>query len=174
METEIWKDIPDYKGYYQVSNFGRVKSLSRIKMNKGVGIQYTSDRIIKQGLSKGYFSVFLYKDKTRKSFSVHVLVAICFLGHKPGRHLGIVVDHVNNIKTDNMVTNLQLISYSKNRSKDIVRDLPTGVTIDNSMKKKYCARIRHNGEYKKLGYFYTQEEAGEAYSNAYFMIHGYR
>ena len=56
MENEIWKDIPRYEGYYQVSNFGRVKSLRRV---------------LKAGLRKGY----LYISLRNKKFNIHRLVA---------------------------------------------------------------------------------------------------
>ena len=54
MTEEIWKDIPGYEGLYQISNFGRVKSLKRPYENNG-GIQWTKERILSPGKDKdGY------------------------------------------------------------------------------------------------------------------------
>lgn len=65
--NEIWKDIIGYEGLYQVSNYGRVKSL--------IG-RYKNVSILKPGLSKsGYLLVVLCKNKIRKNFLVHQLVA---------------------------------------------------------------------------------------------------
>lgn len=60
MENEIWKDVPGYAGTYQVSNFGRVKSLRKV---------------LKAGLRKGY----LYISLRNKKFNIHRLVAIAFI-----------------------------------------------------------------------------------------------
>lgn len=67
---EIWRDIPGYEGLYQVSNYGRIKSLLN---GKG--------RILRMyaNIKWGYLYVFLYKDKKRKCFRVHRLVAMAFL-----------------------------------------------------------------------------------------------
>lgn len=60
MENEIWKDVPGYAGTYQVSNFGRVKSLRKV---------------LKADLRKGY----LYISLRNKKFNIHRLVAIAFI-----------------------------------------------------------------------------------------------
>ena len=56
---EIWKDIPEYEGMYQISNLGNVKSLKRKFVKE--------DKILKTVTHKdGYLHVGLYKNKTRK------------------------------------------------------------------------------------------------------------
>jgi hypothetical protein len=103
---EEWKDIQGYEGLYQVSNLGRVKSFIR------------KDKILKQHKdSAGYLSVTLCNNGNRKKITVHKLMAIVFLNHKPQGNK-IVVDHVNNIKNDNRLENLQIISQRLNCSKD--------------------------------------------------------
>lgn len=65
---EIWKDIKDFEGLYQVSNFGRVRSF------------YKGCRILSPGETRrGYLRVCLCKNGKRKSFLVHRLVAEAFL-----------------------------------------------------------------------------------------------
>lgn len=97
IEGEIWKDIEGYEGLYQVSSMGRVKSLNYNHTKK--------PRILKQALSeKGYCLVSLVKDKQRKTKTIHILVAKSFIPNPEGKP---TVDHINNIKTDNMVCNLR-------------------------------------------------------------------
>ena len=59
MKNEIFKDIPEYEGIYQISNLGRVKSLKRIMPNNnGYGFRTLKERILKNALGKkGYFKI---------------------------------------------------------------------------------------------------------------------
>lgn len=75
---EIWKDINGYEGFYQVSNLGNVKSLSRLMWN-GFAFFKSKEKILKPNLTtSGYYSVQLLKDKVKKPFSIHRLVAKTF------------------------------------------------------------------------------------------------
>lgn len=84
MTDEIWKDIPRYEGYYQVSNLGRVKSLRRKVRNKQ-GFCYKRERILKPAQLKqsGHLYVNLCKDCECKPFKVHFLVLLSFVGPRP-------------------------------------------------------------------------------------------
>lgn len=110
-QIEIWKDIPGYEEYYQVSNLGRVKSFKLKKIT-----------ILKQYKNtNNYLVVTLHNKKKHfnpKKISVHLLVAMAFLNHKPNKTNEIVVDHINNIRFDNRLENLQLITNRENNSKD--------------------------------------------------------
>ena len=73
---EIWKDIQNYEGSYQVSNYGRVKSLSRVdsRGNK------RNEKILKLDKDRqGYKNVYLCKNGKRKFYQVHRLVANAFI-----------------------------------------------------------------------------------------------
>lgn len=164
---EIFKDIFDYKGYYQVSNLGNVKSLERTVLMRGKYPFTKKGRILKSNPdSKGYLQVILCKNSKQKSFKVSVLVAIAFLNHKPDGTMKIVVDHKNNIKTDDRKGNLQLISNRENGSKDKFRKNPssmyTGVCWDK-LTRKWRAQIYLSGKSKHLGSFKTEIEASNAY-----------
>lgn len=109
---EIWKDIKDYEGYYMVSNLGRVKSLDRVATTKRGVVKNTKGKILNLTLkNNGYLSVmFSLKDK-RKRFHVHRLVAYAFIENI---HSKPFVNHINGIKTDNSVINLEWCTHKEN------------------------------------------------------------
>jgi hypothetical protein len=96
---EVWKDIEGYEGLYQVSNIGRVKSLKgEIEKMISISIKET-----------GYHRVTLIKDSVCKRKYVHVLVAEAFIGKSD-----LEVNHINGIKSDNRVENLEWVTKSDN------------------------------------------------------------
>ena len=100
---EIWQDIEGYEGY-QVSNLGRVKSLGNNKTRK--------EKILKPATNKkGYQYVNLYKNGKAKTFKVHRLVYAAFNGEIPP---GMEVNHINEVKTDNRLENLNLMTRKEN------------------------------------------------------------
>ena len=153
MEKEIWKDVLDYEGGYQVSNLGNVKSL---KLNK--------EKILKPGIdSHGYLRVDLFYKGKRKTIKVHQLVAMAFLNHTPDGTTKIVTDHIDNNPLNNRLENLQLISQRENLSKDKNGTSKyTGVSWDKE-RNKWRSEIRINGKIKYLGRFNSEEEASEYY-----------
>ena len=159
--TEIWKDIPRYEKLYMVSNLGNVKTL-----------KYKGRNIVKQlkkGIGRGgYFKVVLSKNKKIKTYQIHQLVAMAFLNHTPCGHK-IVVDHINNINTDNRVENLQLTSPRKNSTKDRINRTSkyTGVSKDKS---SFRSKIVFKGKLIHLGRFKSEEEASKYYQNALIAI----
>ena len=74
-QIEIWKDILNSKGEYQVSNLGRIKSVKRI-VNRSHRILPIKSRILKTSISNsGYELVFIRFKGIKKGFYVHRLVA---------------------------------------------------------------------------------------------------
>lgn len=113
--NEIWKDIKEYEGIYQVSNLGRVKSLSRFhKTDERYSlIGYTSkERILKPGTDGwGYLYVALSKDKKRKNKRIHRLVAETFIPNIKNLQQ---VNHIDGNKKNNKVDNLEWCTYGHN------------------------------------------------------------
>lgn len=98
MKEEIWKDIPGYENVYKISSFGRAKSLKR---NKEIILKQTIDKY-------GYCRINnIYKRYIR----THRLVAIVFIENKFNKKL---VNHINGIKTDNRVENLEWVTAKEN------------------------------------------------------------
>lgn len=171
---EIFKDIPGYEGLYQVSNLGSVKSLARIVKRDNIFLSTPKKRdnnfasikekILKLSInSQGYYLVQLSKENKSSCKTVHKLVAMAFLNHESFGHK-IIVDHRNNIKTDNRLENLQLISQRENVSKDKKDGSSkyTGVSLVKAS-GKWRAAIRINSKTKYLGTFDTEAEASKAY-----------
>ena len=111
IEGEIWKDIPNYEGIYQVSNLGRVKSKPR-KGTKG-GIMTQHER--RDNHNKKYLRVPLTKEHKTSWFSISRLVAQAFLENY---REDLQVDHINNNERDNRACNLQMLTGPDNIIKD--------------------------------------------------------
>ena len=161
MEKEIWKEVKGYEGIYQVSNLGRVKSL-----------RFGKERILKPGLdSGGYYRVGLRFNNKTKTKKVHQLVAMAFLNHIPDGTQKIITDHLNNIKSDNRVENLQLISQRENSSKDRKGCSSNfiGVCWDRKS-NKWKAAIKINKRIIYLGSFNDEQEASKYYQKALISI----
>lgn len=96
---EIWKDIKGYEGLYQVSNFGRVKSL----ISKG--------KILFMSTRSGYFIVNLCKKCKRVSKQVHRLVADAFINNPLNKN---IVNHIDFDRKNNNVENLEWCTQKEN------------------------------------------------------------
>lgn len=156
METEIWKDIPNYEGKYQCSNLGNVKSFLQ------------KNGILRKRISRGYDRVALYDNGVSKQFSVHQLVAICFFNHKLDGTMGLVINHINGNKSDNRADNIEVITQRENVQKHHIKTKKTsqyvGVYFDKQ-RKKWSATINIKDKQFALGRFKTEIEAYDAYIN---------
>jgi len=111
LPNEIWKDIPNYEGYYQVSNLGRIKRLKRIISACYGSSKTIKDIIIKQELTKkGYLRASLFKNGIKEKRFVHRLVAQSFIGFEENK----TINHKNGIKFDNNIENLEWLTQSEN------------------------------------------------------------
>lgn len=163
--SEIWKDVPEFEGYYQVSNLGNVKSLSRTILGRGKHNTLLKERILKFSTStNGYYQVILQKEGFKKIYKVHSLVAICFLNHTPDGTHNVVIDHINEVKTDNRLENLRLIGHRENVSRSMKNNTSTYVGVSWSKNaKKWISQITIEGKTKYLGLFDNEEDANKKY-----------
>lgn len=97
---ELWKDIPNFEGLYQVSNLGRVKSF-----RQGTKHRWEPDYILKSSLANnGYCQVTLYDNTKRKKFLVHRLVAEAFIPNPDNLPQ---INHKDEDPTNNAASNLE-------------------------------------------------------------------
>lgn len=113
METvaEIWRPIPDHIGY-EASNLGRIRSLERVIPYERNGKTYFrkwKGRILRPAMNRGYLVTGLGSDLFVRG--VHQWVAMAWYGPPPP---GMVVNHINGIKTDNRPENLEYVTNSEN------------------------------------------------------------
>lgn len=112
---EIWKDIKDYNGLYQVSNMGRIRGLDRyVETSKGT-LLFVKGKILKICYNKriNVYEVHLRKDNKRKCFKIHRLVAEAFINNDdPIKKT--TVNHIDGDRSNNKADNLEWCSYSEN------------------------------------------------------------
>lgn len=138
---QIWKDIKGYKGHYQISNYGNVRSLKKDAF------------LMKGGYLKGYKIISLWKNGTGKMFRVHRLVAAAFIpnpGNKP------CVDHIDGVRFHNFVENLRWCSINENNNFDIAirnktkYDFPIEGIDENG---NVCIEFQNYKDAHKKGYY---------------------
>lgn len=159
LDGEIWKDISGYENFYQISNLGRVKSLSR-KMFNGKGYFISNEKIISQKkLTTGYYSCSLNKNNKTNFFSIHRLLAKEFIDNPLNKKC---VNHIDSVRTNNKLENLEWVSYRENNCHKKINKKTsskyTGVCFHKST-EKWEANIFLNKKLVHLGIFPTEEEA---------------
>lgn len=136
---EIWKDVVGYEGYYAVSNFGRVKSFSRMvwtgrKHNK------RKERILRQKINKyGYLLVAPQVGKIRKYSFVHTLVAKAFIKNPENKNQ---VNHKWGNKKDNRPSELEWMTAKENSNHAISIGIDSVVGESNGRAKLTEDQVR--------------------------------
>lgn len=147
MIQEIWKDIKEYEGLYQVSNTGKVKSLDKYVNGRN------SKRLVKGKLlslfddKDGYKLVNLYNNKKIKQFRVHILVAQAFIPNPDNLPF---VNHKDMNKQNNNINNLEWCTQSYN----VKHAIKNGANTMNGFN-----RHNKNKAHKKYGFIYQFDKS---------------
>ena len=125
MINEVWKPVKYYEGLYEISNYGRVKSIERVIQDKNGKNKVVHEKYITQhDNGRGYLFVSLWKDNKTKKEYVHRLVAITFI---PNPEKLPQVNHIDEDKQNNYVDNLEwcICQYNNNYGTHIDRLIET-------------------------------------------------
>jgi len=135
--NEEWRDAVGYEGFYQVSNFGNVRSCDRyVKcMNEGVALLKGKARKICLSID-GYPRVTTRQSGKGRTETVHTLVAKAFLGDRP---VGYHVNHLDGNKQNNFVGNLEYCTQSENQIHAYRLGLKKGLKGESSSRAKLKA-----------------------------------
>ena len=138
MMEEIYRDIKDYEGLYQVSNFGNVMSLNYRKTGRAELLKTYKNK-------KGYLLICLSKNKKQKTFQIHRLVAEAFI---PNLENLPQVNHKDEDKTNNSVDNLEWCTNEYNH-KYGTRNERIAKTLTNGKQSKPVLQFSKTGEFIK-------------------------
>ena len=110
---EIWKDVVDYEGYYQVSNLGNVRSVDMWFERDVKNMRFRKSQMLSGCVNgNGYILVVLFKHGVGKNFNVHRLVADAFI---PNPENLPQINHIDGDKINNFVDNLEWVDQRENQ-----------------------------------------------------------
>lgn len=109
----MWKDVPDYEGYYQISDDGCIISTDRKVASKSGSVRVAPSTVrVQIQTPNGYRQVILHKEGKRTRFLVHRLVLMVFCGEPTGERC--YANHKNGDKADNRIENLEWVTLGEN------------------------------------------------------------
>lgn len=158
MEEEIWKDVVGYEGLYEISNTGNLRSLDRLTVYPGGYTHGFKGKNIKWACNRGYHVASLNKNGSIKQVKAHRLVAMAFIPN-PENKRG--VNHINGIKNDNRVQNLEWCTDKENSihayRTGLYRPMNNWNDISEHQANKRVYQINGDGEI--VASFFSAEEA---------------
>ena len=150
---EIWKDVKDYEGLYQVSSIGRVKSLPREYTDSMGRAVKKKERILSLRISSqtGYPTLNLFKNGKRETVSVHRLVAEAFI---PNPQNLPCINHKDETRDNNIVENLEWCSYRYNNTYGSASEKRSASALkywDTHQREPYYVPAKHVIQYSLKG-----------------------
>lgn len=164
LKGEVWKDIPGFDGYYQISSLGRVKSLDREIPHPRLGKQFVRGQILSQSVAKNRniktgepsidLRASLAKENQQYYFNTRRLVYTVFIDEINYEHDGLYVINKNGDGFDCRMKNLKLVTKSEKQFRAIARDrvdLTYLKTVDRSHWKKNYSKRKPINQYTLKG-----------------------
>jgi hypothetical protein len=173
--NEIWLPVTGYEGLYEVSSFGRVRSLNRIHKSRNQWGEITRSwpakllRLNRQ-IKTGYYHVQLCSAGKIKAHLVHRLVCEAFNGPSPQ---GLECAHLDGTRTNNSAENLKWLTSKENQSHRVIHG--TANIGDNAHQAILCeAEIPRIRERRKQGETYRNiaEDYGVHLSTIHYACNG--
>lgn len=170
LQDEVWEDVEDYEEMYQISNFGRAKSLERMVRHWRGGLKTEKEKILKPSLigtgRRRYYRVMLSKNGKAKMKLIHRLVAQYFVPNPDNLPQ---VNHDDNDPLNNHYTNLSWVTNRENKNHGMTFHKTASIypgVVWNKKSNKWQSQIYINGQSQYLGLFNCEVMAAEAYQNA--------
>lgn len=153
---EIWKDVPEYEGLYQVSTYGNVKSLDRYVRSRWGTKKPVKGHLLKaEKTIHGYLQVSLCKPGlSRKRYKVHRLVAMAFI---PNPQNLPQVNHKDEDKTNNRLDNLEWCDGFYNQRYGTCSERKHIKLINHPLKSIKVEQLTKDGEH--IDYYPSAKEA---------------
>lgn len=162
-QKEVWKDVKNYEGIYEISNFGRVKSLERID---AAGKRRKEKYLKVYKNIDGYCVVGLSLDGRLKIVKVHRLVAFAFL-KKSSKN---IVNHKDSNRSNNNSTNLEWCTVKENVNHSFEFGKRVGLSGENhnlcKLNKSNVLSIRKS----RLSAIELSEKYNVSLSNIYLVL----
>lgn len=176
LQFEEWRPVVGYEGYYEVSSFGRVRSVERLVERSSHKMKLKSYILVQRQQPNGYLKVSLCKDAKHKSFWVHRLVAQAFI---PNPHNLSCINHKTECKTFNHFSALEWCDREYNNV--------YGTVVERRAEKQSRKVIQYtlNGEFikewpsameieRQLGFDNTQIGNCCKHKPKYHTAHGFK
>lgn len=172
-EPEIWKPIPGYEGLYEVSSWGKIKTVLRYRKCSFGSTAIVQEKILHCYIQKRYFSCVLTKDGKSKNIRVHRIVYKVFVD-KSNRNISELEDinHKDLDKYNNYYKNLEEVSKRENQTHRYLQQNKSSVfpgvsfRSDEKRIKRWQASVAVNKKNIYIGTFLTEIEAYQAYLDA--------
>jgi len=163
-EKEDWRDVLDCDGCYQVSNYGRVRSVKRYGRK--------DDLILKQASNAFGYKICCIRVRNKsRIIIVHRTMALAFLDYDTALISRLVADHIDGNIDNNKLSNIRFVtrrfnaSYGFRKNSGRITSKFVGVSWYKNI-NKWGVEAKINGKKLRLGFYENEEDAGNAYIEA--------